>query len=61
MPNPKSQNRDIEVAETLKTMLIAQLGLAGVPQKSVRKIVGCDMNRVTKVMRHLPRANARDS
>ncbi len=49
-----------EHTELLKTSLIAQLGLAGVPQRSIRAIVGCDMNRVTAVMKHLvPKSGVR--
>ena len=47
-----SRNTD-EVAETLKDLLITQLGLAGVSQQSIRQIVGCDMNRVNRIVKHL--------
>jgi len=42
-----------EQTELLKDLLITQLGLAGVPQLSIRAIVGCDINRVSKIVRHL--------
>ena len=35
--------------------LIVNLGLAGVPQRVIREIVGCDLNRVTRILRHLPK------
>lgn len=44
----------------LRTLLIVQLRLAGVAQKNIRDIVGCDINRVSEVIRLLPtRARAK--
>lgn len=48
-----------DVAELLRTLLITQLGLAGVPRERIRAVVGCDTNRVTGVLKHL--AKARES
>lgn len=42
-----------ETVELLKDLLIVQLGLAGIPQQSIRAIIGCDIVRVNKVVRHL--------
>lgn len=39
--------------ELLKDLIIIQLGLAGVPQQQIRKIVGGDLRRVTSIVRHL--------
>jgi hypothetical protein len=39
--------------ELLKNLMIIQLGLAGVAQHSIRTIVGCDMNRVNRIVKHL--------
>lgn len=47
-----------EQVELLRKILIVQLGLAGVPQNTVRAIVGGDIRRVNDVMRHLPRKKA---
>jgi hypothetical protein len=44
------------LVEVLKDMLITQLGLAGVPQQSIRKIVGGSINRVNSIVKHLKRA-----
>ena len=46
---------DSKATEVLKDLLIVQLGLAEIPQHTIRKIVGCDMHRVTRIMRHLKR------
>jgi hypothetical protein len=40
----------------LKDILITQLGIAGVPQQDIRKIVGCDINRVSAIVRHVKAA-----
>jgi hypothetical protein len=45
-----------ELVDLLKRMWITQLGLAGVPQQSIRKIVGGDITRVTALVRHLKRS-----
>jgi CRP-like cAMP-binding protein len=43
--------------DLLKNILITQLGLAGVSQQNIRKIVGGDIGRVTAVMRHLKKSD----
>jgi hypothetical protein len=32
--------------------MIIQLGLAAVPQQDIREIVGVDMHRVTRIVKH---------
>lgn len=39
--------------EVLKDILITQLGLAGVQQQNIRKVVGCSINRVNAIVKHL--------
>jgi hypothetical protein len=41
--------------ELLKDLLIVELGKASVPQLEIRKIVGCDIYRVSRIVRHLKR------
>jgi len=41
------------VVELLKDILIVHLALAGVPQQSIRKVVGCNINRVSAIVKHL--------
>jgi hypothetical protein len=41
------------IVEILRDILIAQLGIAGIPQKNIREIVGCGISRVNKIVRHL--------
>lgn len=38
--------------ELLRDLMIIQLGLAGVPQQNIREIVGVDMHRVNRIVRH---------
>jgi hypothetical protein len=40
-----------EATELLRTLLIVQLALVGLPQREIRSIAGCDMNRVTKILK----------
>lgn len=42
-----------ELTELVRTLLIATLGLAGIPQKNIRAVARCDMNRVSAVLKHL--------
>lgn len=42
-----------EAIELLRTMLIVQLGLAGIGQREIRAVAGCDINRVNKTLRAL--------
>jgi hypothetical protein len=51
----KPSTDEIQI-DLLKNILITQLGLAGVSQQNIRKIVGCDIGRVTAVMRHLKKS-----
>jgi len=55
-----SRNTD-EVVETLKDLLITQLGMAGVSQQSIRQIVGCGMNRVNRIVKHLKAAKRKEA
>jgi hypothetical protein len=49
---PKKDSETDELAELLKDLMIVQLGLAGVKQRAIRSIVGCDINRVSRIVRH---------
>jgi len=42
-----------ETTELLRTTLIVQLALAGLPQKEIRSVAGCDINRVNKTLKPL--------
>ena len=51
MSKTKSGDAD-RITELLKDLLITELGRAGVPQPVIRKIVGCDMNRVSRIVKN---------
>jgi hypothetical protein len=46
-------NGERATVELLKDLLIVELGQASVPQLEIRKIVGCDIYRVSRIVRHL--------
>lgn len=50
----KRPNATIE--ELLQDLLIVQLGLAGLPQTTIRDIVGVDMNRVNNIVKHFKKS-----
>jgi hypothetical protein len=43
-------------SDVLKDLLIVHLFLAGVDGHGIRKILGCDMNRVTRIIKPLKTA-----
>jgi transposase-like protein len=45
-----------EAAEVLRDMLIVQLALAGLTRHQIRETVGVDMNRVTRLVKHIKRS-----
>jgi hypothetical protein len=50
----KSAKRKVEpVEDLLRDLLIVQLGIAGLTGHQIREIVGVDMNRVTRILKHL--------
>ncbi len=50
-----------ETHELLRALLIVQLGLAGVSQTDIRKIAGCDMNRVNSILKPILHAKKKAS
>ena len=44
-----------QIVALLEKQLIVSLSLGGVPQRSIREVVECDLNRVTRIVRHLKR------
>jgi transposase-like protein len=46
----KREKRTAE--DLLQDMMIIQLGLAGMSQHQIREIVGVDMNKVTRILKH---------
>ncbi len=56
---PKRPKTD-DLTELLRTLVITQLYTAGVTGHNIRKVVGGNMNRVTAVLRHLPKGKKGD-
>jgi len=52
MPKGKTKSID-ESTELIRTLIIVQLGLAGIPRQNIRSVAGCDMNRVTKILKQI--------
>ncbi len=50
------QQKQQTVEDLLRDMMIIQLALAGVAQHEIREIVGVDMNRVSRIAKHLKKA-----
>ncbi len=55
----KNQQGDSST-ELLRDLLIAQLGLAGVAGAEIRKIASCDMNRVTRILKPIKKAQGKE-
>jgi len=53
MANRKGSVQADASVELLKDILITELAKADVPQREIRKIVGCDILRVSRIARHI--------
>jgi hypothetical protein len=54
-------NTIAEVTELLRDLLIVELAKAGVSQPAIRKLVGCDMHRVSRIARHFKKPKGQTS
>lgn len=58
----KKSSRGDTATEILKDILIVQLGVARVPQQRIQEIVGCSINRVNEIVKHLKqKQNAKEN
>lgn len=57
----KRRPQQDDIAELLRDLLITHLALAGVRQQAIRKILGCDINRVSRIHKHLKSARKKDA
>jgi hypothetical protein len=51
MANEKATKRELDTAELLKILIIVELAKAGVPQPEIRRVLHCDMWRVSEIAR----------
>ena len=51
MANEKKKNEQT-TDDLLRDLLIVQLGLAGLAQHQIREIVGVDIHRVNRIVKH---------
>jgi hypothetical protein len=51
-----TQKKECTTDELLRDLLIVQLGIAGVPQLQIREIVGVDIHRVNRIIKHFKKA-----
>jgi len=49
--------KGVATEELLRDLLIVQLGLAGLTQLQIREIVGVDIHRVNRIVKHLKKVN----
>jgi transposase-like protein len=54
-----NSSAQLGVAELLRDMLIVQLALAGLTRHQIRETVGVDMNRVTRLVKHIKRGTGK--
>jgi hypothetical protein len=60
MPRNQPDSQRDETVELLKDLLILEFAKAGVQQKAIRKVVGCDMHRVSRIAKILPKLKNSD-
>jgi hypothetical protein len=56
MAGKQNNSQQDATAELLKDLLIVELAKAGVQQKEIRKIAGCDMRRVSRIAKAIKSA-----
>jgi len=56
MANEK-QRKEQTTDDLLRDLLIVQLGLAGLTQHQIREIVGVDIHRVNRIVKHFKKIN----
>jgi hypothetical protein len=52
MANEKQKKEQSITNELLSDLLIVQLGVAGLTQHQIREIVGVDIHRVNRIVKH---------
>jgi len=57
MNKAKGNSENSKIEDLLRDLLITSLSTAGVKVTEIRKIVGCDMNRVTRIVKHIGRGS----
>jgi len=54
MAKPMDSSADARrLTDLVRDLIIVQLGLAGIGQREIRSIVGGDINRINRIVRHL--------
>lgn len=57
MTDKKQRKEQSATEELLRDLLIIQLGLAGLTQHQIREIVGVDIHRVNRIVKHFKKIN----
>ncbi len=53
----EKQKKEQSVEDLLRELMIIQLGLAGLTQHQIREIVGVDIHRVNRIVKHFKKSN----
>jgi hypothetical protein len=61
MAKKQPNDQDDTTVELLRDLLIVELVRAGVSRQNIRKIVRCDLNRVTRTARYLKKLQPQGS
>jgi hypothetical protein len=57
MNKTKAKQGNSMIEALLRDLLITSLSAAGVKSTEIRKIAGCDMNKVTRIVKHIGRGH----
>jgi hypothetical protein len=49
----KANSNTNDLLSVMTDLLITQLAVAGVQQQTIRQILGCDINRVSRITKHI--------
>lgn len=51
------QKKETPLEDLIRDLMIIQLGLAGLGQREIREIVGVDIYRVSRIVKHFKKIN----
>lgn len=57
MANKEQKKEQPTTDELLRDLLIVQLGIVGLTQHQIREIVGVDIHRVNRIVKHFKKIN----
>lgn len=58
---PEKSKKQQSIEDLLRDLMIIQLGIAGLTQRQIREIVGVDIYRVNRILKHFAKKDEKKS